>query len=134
MSRLAKKPIEITAGVTVSSGESQLVFKGAKGEKTLPVLSGLSVNIAGQAITVTPTDSDKQTRANLGTMCALIRNAIEGVSQGYVKVLEIQGVGYRAAMEGKTLVLSLGYVHPVRYQPEDGITIEVEKNLIKVSG
>ena len=134
MSRLARKPIEITAGVTVTQADGRLTIKGVKGEKTLPVLFGIALEIAGNLITVSSTNSERQARANLGTMCSLLRNAILGVSSGFVKVLEIQGVGYRAILEGKTLVISLGYVHPVRFDAPEGVNMEVEKNLIKISG
>ncbi|MEK7193725.1 MAG: 50S ribosomal protein L6 [Patescibacteria group bacterium] len=134
MSRLIKKSIIIPQSVTVSSDERILTAVGSKGEKKVPILPYLKVVIEGGQITVTSSENHKQARSNQGTMWALIRNAIQGVAEGFVKILEIHGVGYRAAIEGKTLVLNLGFVNPIRYDSPQGVTVVVEKNLIIVSG
>ncbi len=134
MSRLAKKPITIASGVTVQVAGTTVAVKGAKAELSVPVLPGVAVTVSGSEVTVAKTGDNRAHQANIGTVWSLIRNAIEGVSKGFTKNLEIQGVGYRAAMEGKTLVLSLGYVHPVRVEAPAGVVIEVDKNNMKVSG
>jgi large subunit ribosomal protein L6 len=134
MSRLAKKPITIPSGVTATQKGESVLFKGPKGEKEVKILPGVSVKIEGQDLSVSLSYESRQSRKNLGTTWSLLRNAVTGVSVGFLKTLEIQGVGFRAALEGKTLVLSLGFVNPVRYQPVAGVTIELEKNFIKVSG
>jgi large subunit ribosomal protein L6 len=134
MSRLARKPIELPSGVTLERRADELICKGPKGEKSLRVLPGVSVSIEGNAVSVKAGEQSRQAAMNVGTMWSLIRNAVSGLTSGFSKTLEIQGVGYRAVMEGGALVLSLGYAHPVRVVPHKGITIEVEKNAVKVSG
>ncbi len=134
MSRLAKKPIPVPAGVTVAEDNGVVRVKGPKGSLDVNILSELKLDIGGSEIKVTPASNEKLGRMNAGTMWSLVKNAIEGVTQGYSKILEIEGVGYRAAMEGTTLVLSLGFVNPVKVVPPEGIAISVEKNVITVSG
>lgn len=133
MSRLAKKSIITPSGVTVLVKAGEVHVKGPKGEIIKPLLSHTALTVEGSEVRVTSTGSDKQAKANLGTMWSLTKNAVDGVTQGFIKVLEIQGVGFKAALEGKTLVLSLGFVNPVRYNPPAGVTVELEKNLIKLS-
>ncbi len=134
MSRLAKKPIVLTSGITLTQTEQVLTIKGTRGELSVPLLPGVAITNENGQVTVTATSDRREFRPNVGTVWSLIRNAVIGVSEGFSKNLEIQGVGFRGAMEGKTLVLSLGYVNPVRVEPLAGVTIEVEKNIIKVSG
>ena len=136
MSRLAKKTIPIPSGVTVTVTPDAIRVKGAKHELLVPVLLGITVAIEGGAVSVTRTAGaeDRQSQANLGTSWSLIKNAILGFTTGFTKILEIQGVGYRAQMEGSTVVLFLGYVHPVRYEPPAGVTVAVDKNIITVTG
>jgi len=134
MSRLAKKPIILEPGVSVAQNAGVLSFKGPKGEKDVKILPHIEVEINDKNLMVKSNKSVKQARANLGTTWSLIRNAVIGVSQQFSKVLEIEGIGYRATLEGATLVLALGFVNPVRYNPPQGIAIKVEKNQITVSG
>lgn len=134
MSRLAKKTIQISEGVSVESKDRLLHFKGVKGEADLKILSGVKVEVAPPIIKVEAESGDKQTRANVGTTWSLIQNHIQGVSGGFSKILEIEGVGFRAALEGKTLVLNLGFANPVRFTPPEGVQIGVDKNVITVSG
>ncbi len=134
MSRLARKPLKLPEGVTAEERDGILVFKGVKGEKSVKLMSFVAVKIENGEISVSTTDAGKQATANTGTMFALIRNAIEGVKNGFEKILEIEGVGYKAAMEGQTIVLSLGFVNPVKLTPPKGVLIAVEKGQIKVSG
>lgn len=128
MSRLVKKPISVAKGVTVQENGGFLAFKGPKGEEKIKLPEGITVKMEGENLWI-----DSKT-AEAGTTWAHARNAIQGVSEGFMKVLEIEGVGYRAMLEGKELVLYLGYANPVRVKVPTGIAIAVEKNLIKVSG
>lgn len=142
MSRLIKKSIAIPEGVTATATVEVLAVKGAKGELQVVIPAGIAAAIEGKEIwiknaegaTGAPDVIVPEAAALLGTTWALTRNAIEGVSQGFLKVLEIEGVGYRAAIEGKDLVLHLGYALPVRMPVLEGVAIVVEKNMIKVSG
>jgi len=134
MSRLAKKPITILSGVTITQDGGLLNFKGPKGEEELKVLDGVQVLIEGENVNVKPTRNAKVAKMNTGTMWSLIRNSISGLTSGFSKVLEVEGVGFKAAMEGKTLVLNLGFVNPVRFESPEDITITVDKNTITISG
>lgn len=134
MSRLARKPLKLPEGVTVEERDGVFIFKGAKGEKSVKRMSLVAVKIAEGEITVSTSGAGKQAVSNTGTMFALIRNAVEGVKNGFEKVLEIEGVGYKAAMEGQTIVLTLGFVNPIKLTPPKGVTIAVEKSQVKVSG
>ncbi len=134
MSRLAKKPIELKSGVSLVEDGGFLIFKGPKGEHQVRVLPFINVTVNGATVSVTTDKTMKQARANVGTMWSLIRNAVEGVSEGFKKVLEIEGIGFKANMDGKTLVLSLGFVNPVRVEPPKDIAVSVEKNTILISG
>jgi large subunit ribosomal protein L6 len=137
MSRLIKKSIAIPDGVTVTVAEDMVAVKGGKGELKVVAPFGVSVAVEGKEAWVKPTDhlpGVSNVPALLGTTWALLRNAIEGVSSGFEKVLEVEGVGYRVTLEGKELVLHLGYALPVRMPVLDGVSIAVEKNTIKVSG
>ncbi|SRR6266481_3243383 len=134
MSRLAKKSIPVPSGVTVSVESGSLLIKGAKAELKVKILSHIKVRIEPNEVWVDLGGTDKEAKTNAGTVWSLTKNAIEGVTAGFTKTLEIEGVGYRAVLEGKELVLHLGYVNPVRYPINDGVVVTVEKNVIKVSG
>src|SRR5262245_2640288 len=124
MSRMGKRPVAIPQGVTVAVADSTVQVKGPKGELKTTVLAGTTVVVAGSEVRV---EAERTTRnAAFGTMRAHIANMVEGVTGGFSKTLEIVGTGYRAAMEGKTLVLQLGYSHPIRFDPPPGVTIKVE--------
>jgi len=133
MSRLIKKPIAITAGATLVQSGDVLTIKGPKGELVINVPHGVTLKNEGENFWISTT-AETETTAIQGTMWALIKNAVEGVTAGFTKVLEIEGVGYRAALEGKELVLFLGYALPVRMPIPDEVQVMVDKNTIKVSG
>ncbi len=133
MSRLIKKSIPLPPGVTVSVGAGSASVKGAKGELSVKLPVGADVSVNGEMITVAPSAGSAST-APAGTAWSLLRNATEGVSAGFSKVLEIEGVGFRAAIEGKDLVLYLGYALPIRMPIAPGATVAVEKSTITVSG
>ena len=118
----------------MTQGGQELHVKGPKGEVTVKVLPHVVVTVQSGAVSVKPITEEKESSMYSGTMWSLIRNALEGVSGGFLKVLEIEGIGYKAAMEAKTLVLSLGFTNQVRFDPPPGVTIVVEKATIKISG
>lgn len=126
MSRIGFAPIQVPAGVQVAVEDSVVSVKGPKGELSHRVVGELEVAQQDSTLEVRRTSEEKYHRSLHGLTRTLINNMIVGVTTGFRKDLEIAGVGYRAALEGKTLVLSVGYSHPVRVQPPDGITFVVE--------
>ncbi len=135
MSRIGKLPIEIPQGVEVKIEGQTVTAKGPKGTESVEVRPELTVKIEDNKILVIPNDDERKTNALHGLMRTLVANAVKGVKDGFEKKLEINGVGYRAAMEGTKLNMALGYSHPVIIEPPAGITIAVEANTkITVSG
>jgi len=134
MSKIGKNPIEIPAGITATLTENELKIKGPNGEATLPILKGLSVKLEEGKLIFSPEDKTKQTRSNWGTMRALTANAVKGAAQDFGRELIIEGVGYRAEVSDKVLILSLGYSHKINFPIPAGIKILVEKNTIKIAG
>lgn len=136
MSRIGKMPITIPAGVDVKIGtDNEVTVKGSNGTLTRKLHSDMIIKSENGTITVERPSEDKFHKSLHGLTRTLINNMIIGVTQGFVKELEINGVGYRAQMQGKTLVLSLGYSHPVEYNAVEGITLEVPApNKIIVKG
>ncbi|MCR4280267.1 MAG: 50S ribosomal protein L6 [Candidatus Komeilibacteria bacterium] len=135
MSRVGKSPIIIPDKVEVKLNERLLTAKGPKGELTLALPPKVEVAIADKEIRVSvKNETDKSERSLWGTGRSLINNVIMGVSQGFSKQLEINGVGFKAAVQGQKLVLNVGFSHPVEYQAPAGIDIAVEKNVITISG
>lgn len=135
MSRIGKRPIPIPDKVTVTINGQDVSVKGPKGElfRTLP--SGVSVEQADNTLLVKRQDDSRFARSRHGLCRTLVANMIQGVSQGFQRRLEIQGVGYRAQVQGKTLNMSLGYSHPVKFDPPPGIEFAVENNTnVIVSG
>ena len=125
MSRIGRMPITVPAGVTVTiSAENVVTVKGPKGELTQAVNPKITVKLEGATILVERHSEDKEDRSLHGLYRALINNMIVGVTEGYQKKLEIVGVGYRVALQGKNLNLGLGYSHPIIVEPVDGITFE----------
>jgi large subunit ribosomal protein L6 len=125
MSRIGNKPIDIPAGVTVDVGPGRVTVNGPKGELVQVISTDMTVKVDGDVLTVTrPTDRGPH-KALHGLTRSLIANMVEGVTNGFEKRLEIQGVGYRARPQGKSLELSLGFSHPVSVQAPDGIDFEV---------
>ena len=128
MSRVGKKPIEIPAGVTVTLNNSTVTVKGPKGELTRSFNPDIEIKIEENLITITRPSDMKEHRALHGTTRALIANMVEGVSKGFERKLELIGVGYRVQKQGNKLVLNVGYSHPVEFEPEAGLEIEVPAN------
>ncbi len=135
MSRIGRMPIEIPAGVEVKVADGNVVtVKGPKGTLTKQVPNEMTVAVEGNEVVVTRPNDLKKMRAFHGLTRSLIFNMVEGVTKGYEKKLEINGVGYRAAKQGKSLNLTLGYSHPVVMEDPEGIESVVEGNTITVKG
>ncbi|MFT2110338.1 50S ribosomal protein L6 [Marinomonas sp. 2405UD68-3] len=124
MSRVAKSPVTLPAGVDVTLNGQHLVVKGGKGSLELNAHQNVEVAQQDNVLTFVPRDGAKQSRALAGTMRSLVNNMVIGVSQGFEKRLLLQGVGYRAAVKGNVLNLSLGFSHPVEYELPAGVTAE----------
>ena len=126
MSRIGRAPITVPAGVTVTVGENNLItVKGPKGTLTYTAHPGMTVKVDGAVVTVSRPDDEAENRALHGLTRTLIHNMVVGVSQGYEKKLEIVGVGYRAAKEGKKLTLNLGHSHPIYFEESDLVKFDV---------
>ncbi|MBA2319636.1 MAG: 50S ribosomal protein L6 [Deltaproteobacteria bacterium] len=129
MSRVGKQPVVIPKGVTVSVSSDTVTVKGPKGELQQVIPSLVSAAVEGGEVVISRADDSRDARARHGLVRALVRNMVVGVTTGFEKKLEIQGVGFRAEVKGKTLVMNLGYSHPVEYPIPAGISIAVEKNV-----
>ncbi|MFL5021266.1 MAG: 50S ribosomal protein L6 [Microvirga sp.] len=123
MSRVGKKPVPVPSGVTATVDGQMVRVKGAKGELSFVVPEEVSVALEDGAVSVNPRDESKTARAKWGMSRAQVSNLVEGVSKGFEKRLEINGVGYKAAVAGKVLKLSLGYSHDIDYAIPAGVTI-----------
>ena len=135
MSRIGKKPVEIPSGVEVKLDGQTITVKEPKGTETVTVRDEIKMSVQDNHIILEPLNDERKTGALHGLSRTLVANAIEGVSKGFEKKLEIQGVGYRANMEGTKLNLVLGFSHPVLIDPPEGITITVDANTkISVKG
>ncbi|MBX9758064.1 MAG: 50S ribosomal protein L6 [Beijerinckiaceae bacterium] len=127
MSRVGKRPVAIPAGVTAKIDGQKVAVKGGKGELSFVVPDDVEVAADGSAISVTPRAETKRARAMWGMSRAMINNLVNGVSKGFERKLEITGVGYKAAVTGKNLQLSLGYSHDIQYPIPAGVTITTPK-------
>ena len=127
MSRIGKKPVSVPAGVTATVEGKKVTAKGPKGELSYVVNDEVLVKMEENQVVVSPADQSKDSRSKWGMTRTMIENIITGVTDGFERRLEINGVGYRAAMQGKNLQLALGYSHDVVYETPDGITIACPK-------
>lgn len=134
MSRIGKLPIKIPAGVTITVDDNMLSVKGAKGELSQVILPGIKLDIQAEQLLVTRIDDSPENRAKHGLMRSLINNMVVGVTDGFSKQLEIQGVGFRVALAGNQLKMNLGFSHEVIFNLPEGITAKVEQNVITISG
>jgi large subunit ribosomal protein L6 len=134
MSRIGKLPVDIPAGVEVSMDGNKIVFKKGSVQKELDTKDNVIVKIENNQIVFSPKGEDRQSKAFWGTYRSLTSNIITGLTTGFEKKLEINGVGYRAAVKGNTLELLLGFSHPINYDIPKDITVSVEKNLVTVKG
>jgi large subunit ribosomal protein L6 len=135
MSRIGKKPIALPKGVKVEIKDGFVTVQGQKGALQRPLLEGVVLDITSEVITLTRTSEDKRSKSYHGLMRTLVANMVEGVSKGYEKKLEIVGIGYRSELKGDSLVLYLGYSHPIDFSLPQGISAEVEKQtLVTIKG
>lgn len=129
MSRIGKRPIEVPENVTVTIADNNVVtVKGPKGELTNTFNADIKIEQEGNVITLTRPSDSKEHRSIHGTTRSLLDNMVTGVSKGFERTLELVGVGYRAQLQGKKLVLNVGYSHPVEFTPEEGVEVEVPAN------
>jgi large subunit ribosomal protein L6 len=135
MSRIGKQPVPVPKGVTVTIDGQTVTVKGSKGELSRALPPEIAFVQEGDEIVVTRRNESRNARQRHGLVRTLIANMVEGVSNGYQKKLEIQGVGYRASLQGQKLVMALGYSHPVEFEPPSGIQFAVEGNTnVTISG
>ena len=135
MSRVGKYPVQVPSGVQLALSGRTLVAKGKLGELKLDLTDDVDVEISAQQVAVKPRRDDRRSRTMWGTTRSLINGMVQGVSTGFAKSMEITGTGYKAAVQGKDLVLNLGYSHEIRYPVPPGIKITCEKpTSIKVEG
>ncbi len=135
MSRIGKQPVALPSGVTATSEAGILTVKGPKGTLTMPMMDDISYGIEEGQIVVKPANETKRARSFWGMHRTLVQNLVTGVTEGFSKVLEITGVGYRAAAQGKNLRLQLGYSHDVNYPVPEGVDIKTpDPNTVEISG
>ncbi len=135
MSRIGKQIIEIPKGVEINIQGQDVTVKSSKGTLGLTLPEGIGLDIQeNQVVTTIANEQDQQQRMLWGTNASLVKNMVVGLSEGFKKELEVNGVGFKVAMKGKNLELALGFSHPVIYPIPEGITCEVEKNKITISG
>ena len=135
MSRIGKKPVAIPGGVTATAEDGTLTVKGPKGTLTMAMLDDVIYKVNEGEILVEPVGPSQQSRAAWGLQRTMVQNLVTGVTDGFTKVLEISGVGYRAAAQGKNLRLQLGYSHDVNFPVPEGIEIKTpDANTVEISG
>lgn len=134
MSRIGKLPIEIPSGVTITVDPSVITVAGSKGTLSQAQIEGVTIKVEDGVATVSRVNDEPKNRAKHGLMRTLVNNMVVGVSNGFSKQLEINGVGYRVALSGNTLKMNLGYSHEVVFELPAGITATVEQNVITISG
>lgn len=134
MSRIGKKPVEIPSGVTVTVSGTTIKVKGPKGELSRPIPPLVSVKVEGSKLHVETVGKDKRVSAMHGLARSLIQNMVTGVSKGFTRVLEINGVGYRAEAKPGALHLALGYSHPLELILPPGVSAKVDKNKVELTG
>ena len=134
MSRIGKLPIQVPSGVTITVDSDVISVKGAKGELTVPHLSDVTVTLEGDQAIVTRKDDQKIAKAQHGLQRALLNNAVNGVTSGFEKKLEVNGVGFRVTGGGQEIEMQLGFSHPVKYKAPAGVQLTVNKMEITVNG
>ncbi len=134
MSRIGKLPVDIPAGVTITVGDAEITVAGPKGTLQVAVQPNISTTVEGNQALVTRKDDEPKTRAWHGLQRALLNNAVQGVSKGFEKKLEINGVGFRLSGGGNQIEMALGFSHPVKYTAPAGVELKTEKMEITVSG
>jgi large subunit ribosomal protein L6 len=128
MSRVGRKPVVLPKGVTLAQKPGQFTIKGPKGELSKPMPAGVTIKVEGDKIVVTRADDSRENRAKHGLVRAHLANMVKGVTVGWTRELEINGVGYRAEVTGDSVTLALGYSHPIVFKLPKSVTAKVEKN------
>ncbi|MBR2587096.1 50S ribosomal protein L6 [Candidatus Saccharibacteria bacterium] len=134
MSRIGKQPIVVPAGVTITVGDKEITVAGPKGQLLVPVQQNTKTAVEDGKIVITRSDDEPESRAWHGLQRALLNNAVIGVTQGFKKELEINGVGFRLQGGGKQIEMALGFSHPVKYTAPEGVELKVDKMNIIVTG
>lgn len=134
MSRIGRRPVVIPKGVTVAVKDGALTVKGPKGELARPWPAGIGIDAKASELTVTRQSNDRAGKTNHGMARAHLANMVKGVSDGWTRELEINGVGYKAEVKGDKLILALGFSHPVEYGLPKGVAAKVDKNRVILSG
>ncbi len=134
MSRIGKLPVEVPAGVTITVGDEIITVAGPKGTLEVPVQENTTTKVDGNQVIVTRKNDEPKSRAWHGLQRALINNAVEGVTKGFEKKLEINGVGFRLSGGGQDIEMALGFSHPVKYHAPEGVELKTNKMEITVSG
>ncbi len=134
MSRIGQKPIAVPDGVAVSVADFVVSAKGPKGELAHRLHRDIGAVVEGREVRVTPRRQSKKSAALWGLTRSLIANMVEGVDRGFRKELEYEGIGFRAQLDGQTLIFQLGFSHPVRFSSPQGIMLGIEKNVITITG
>ena len=134
LSRIGKLPIEIPSGVTITVDSGDVTVTGPKGELKQFITPAVTVDVKDGVLTVSPKDESKEARAQHGLMRALINNMVTGVTKGFEKKLEVNGVGFRVQASNNELDMALGFSHPIKYKAPEGVTITNDKMIITVSG
>ncbi|HBO64728.1 TPA: 50S ribosomal protein L6 [Candidatus Saccharibacteria bacterium] len=134
MSRIGKLPIDVPSGVTITVGADEITVVGPKGQLVVPHLSDVTVAIEDNQAKVTRKDDERIARAQHGLQRALLNNAVQGVTVGFEKTLQVNGVGFRVEGGGQEVTMALGFSHPVKYKAPEGIQLEVNKMEITVKG
>ena len=133
MSRVGRKPVVIPKGVTITVGKEQIAVKGPKGELKRALPTGVTLKTSAQQVDITRADDSGENRAKHGMMRAVLANMVKGVSEGFERKLEINGVGFRAEVKGPLLTMALGFSHPVNFSLPKGVTASVDKNVVSLS-
>jgi large subunit ribosomal protein L6 len=134
MSRIGRRAITLPSGVTVTCQTGQVSVKGPKGTLTGPLPKGIEIDVSDGQVKLTRPADDSKTRALHGLARAFVANMVTGVTSGFVRELEIQGIGFRAEVKGKKLVMALGFSHPVEVAIPEGLGVSVQENRIKIEG
>ena len=132
MSRTGKRSIVIPSGTEISVADGSVSVKGKGGVLTRAVHQNISIKVEGNSVTVVPTSETRLARALWGTYAAHIRNMVAGVNKPFVKKLQIEGIGFKAELSGKTLTLAIGFSHPIKVSIPDGLHVVLEKNVITI--
>jgi len=134
MSRIGKLPVQIPSGVTITVDSGVVSVNGPKGSLQERALDQVDIAIEGDVLTVVRKNDEKIARSQHGLMRSLIQNMVKGVTEGFEKKLEVNGVGFKVNLQGNKLVMSLGFSHPIEFDAPEGITLGVEKNTITITG